>query len=73
MARDHVFDDADVSLTWHPNSLNSLWASRSLAMNSVKFNFYGKSAHAAANTEAANSALKAVQLMDIGVNFCVSI
>jgi aminobenzoyl-glutamate utilization protein B len=69
MARDHVFDDADVSLTWHPNSVNSLWASRSLAMNSVKFNFYGKSAHAAANPEAANSALKAVQLMDIGVNF----
>ncbi|RXZ00703.1 amidohydrolase [Fictibacillus sp. S7] len=69
MAREGVFNDADVCLTWHPNSINSLWASSSLAMNSVKFNFYGKSAHAAANPETGCSALKAAQLMDIGVNF----
>ncbi|MDM5197206.1 amidohydrolase [Fictibacillus enclensis] len=69
MAREGVFNDADVCLTWHPNSINSLWASSSLAMNSVKFNFYGKSAHAAANPETGRSALKAAQLMDIGVNF----
>jgi aminobenzoyl-glutamate utilization protein B len=69
MVRDGVFNDADICLTWHPSSLNSLWASSSLAMNSVKFNFYGQSAHAAANPEAGRSALKAAQLMDIGVNF----
>lgn len=69
MVRDGVFNDADACLTWHPNSINSLWASSSLAMNSVKFHFYGKSAHAAANPEAGKSALKAVQLMDIGVHF----
>ncbi|WP_251552032.1 amidohydrolase [Neobacillus muris] len=69
MAREGIFDDADICLTWHPGSVNTIWSSSSLAMNSVKFNFYGKSSHAAANPEAGRSALKAVQLMDIGVNF----
>lgn len=69
MVRDQVFKDTDVCLTWHPGAHNSLWASSTLAMNSVKFTFYGKSSHAATNPESGRSALKAVQLMDTGVQY----
>ncbi len=40
-----------------------------LAMTSVKFQFKGKSAHAAASPSRGRSALDAVELMDIGMNF----
>jgi aminobenzoyl-glutamate utilization protein B len=41
----------------------------SLAINSAKFHFYGKASHAAASPEAGRSALDAVELMNIGVNY----
>ncbi|MDP9741151.1 UNVERIFIED_ORG: aminobenzoyl-glutamate utilization protein B [Bacillus sp. B2I3] len=69
MVRAGIFKDTDVCLTWHPGSLNTLWSSSSLAMNSVKFNFHGKASHAATNPDSGRSALKAVQLMDTGVQF----
>ncbi|MBT2215524.1 amidohydrolase [Virgibacillus dakarensis] len=69
MVRDKVFKGTDVCLTWHPGAHNSLWGSSTLAMNSVKFTFYGKASHAATNPESGRSALKAVQLMDTGVQY----
>ena len=41
MARAGVFDELDAALTWHPMSVNTVWASASAAMNSFKLNFYG--------------------------------
>ena len=38
-------------------------------MNSVKFHFYGTTAHAAATPYMGRSALDAVELMNVGVNF----
>lgn len=69
MAREGVFDDLDACLTWHPMQVNTLWASSSLAMNSVKFNFEGVAAHAASSPEMGRSALDAVELMNVGVNY----
>ncbi len=69
MARDGAFDDLDVALTWHPFYLNTLWNSESMAMNSVKLNFHGVSAHAANAPHLGRSALDAVMLTDVGVNF----
>lgn len=69
MVKEGVFKNTDVCLTWHPGALNTLWSSSTLAMNSVRFIFHGKSSHAATNPESGRSALKAVQLMDIGVQF----
>jgi len=69
MARDGLFNDLDGALTWHPSSVNSTWQLRSLAVNSVKFNFHGVPAHAAASPEHGRSALDGVMLMDIGVNY----
>ena len=69
MARDGSFDDLDVALTWHPFYLNTYWNSQSMAMNSVKLNFHGVSAHAANAPHLGRSALDAVMLTDVGVNF----
>ncbi len=69
MARDGLFDDLDCALTWHPMTFNTVWEGSSMAMNSAKFTFYGRSAHAAANPEQGRSALDAVELMNTGVNF----
>ena len=74
MARAGLYDDLDAALTWHPMTINSVWGGKpgsigSLAMNSFKVQFRGRSAHAAANPQQGRSALKAVQLLDTGVNF----
>jgi aminobenzoyl-glutamate utilization protein B len=69
MARDGLFDDLDAALTWHPMTFNTIWSASSLAMNSVKFVFHGRASHAAASPDLGVSALDAVELMNIGVNF----
>jgi len=69
MARDGAFDDLDIALTWHPNAVNTAWATSSLASSKLKYRFKGRTAHAAANPETGRSALDAVELMNVGVNF----
>ncbi|UCF57384.1 MAG: amidohydrolase, partial [Deltaproteobacteria bacterium] len=69
MARDGVFDDLDAAITWHPWYTNSVWWSSSNAMNSFKINFHGVAAHAGDAPEAGRSALDAVILTDVGVNY----
>jgi aminobenzoyl-glutamate utilization protein B len=69
MVRAGCFDGVDAVFSHHPNHFNVAGLGSSLAMNSVKFHFYGKTAHAAATPYAGRSALDAVELMDVGVNF----
>ncbi|OGP93340.1 MAG: hypothetical protein A2156_13350 [Deltaproteobacteria bacterium RBG_16_48_10] len=69
MARDGVFDGTDIMITWHPGEENAVDYSSMLAMTSVKFQFKGKSAHGAAAPEMGRSALDAVELMNIAMNF----
>lgn len=69
MVRDGLFKDVDASITWHPGSTNSLWASSALAMNSAKFKFHGRSSHAAGDPQSGRSALDAVELMNVGANY----
>jgi len=69
MAKAGVFDDLDAAITWHPMWLNATWNGSSLAMNSVRFRFTGRTAHAAAAPDLGISALDAVELMNTGVNF----
>lgn len=69
MARAGVFDDVDICITWHPDFVNStLWANF-LANYRVGFKFHGKPAHAAADPYNGRSALDAVELMNVGVNY----
>jgi len=69
MAREGVFDILDAAICWHPDSMNWVWAGSSLANYQVKYKFKGLSAHAAANPHHGRSALDAVELMNIGVQF----
>ncbi|MCD5001880.1 amidohydrolase [Enterococcus saccharolyticus] len=69
MARDGLFDDVDVALSWHPMDISGAWAVSSLAVYQIYYNFKGVSAHAAAAPEHGRSALDAAELMNIGVQF----
>ena len=69
MARDGVFDGTDIMMSWHPGDTNIAPNVSNLAMTSVKFQFKGKSAHAAVAPEAGRSALDAVELMNIAMNY----
>lgn len=69
MARDGVFNDLDAAITWHPGSVNTAQLGSSNGLNSAKFTFYGKTAHAAGDPHNGRSALDAVELMNIGANY----
>ncbi len=69
MARAGVFDDVDVALTWHPGSFTSVFSQTTLANIQAKFIFHGKASHAAHSPHLGRSALDAVELMNVGVNY----
>ncbi len=69
MAKAGLFDDVDVCITWHPDTLNSVMWGNFLANYRVVFKFHGKPAHAAADPYNGRSALDAVELMNVGVNY----
>lgn len=69
MVRAGLFEDVDACLSHHPGSINTARLCSNTATNGVRFHFYGKTAHAAANPEQGRSALDAVELMNIGVNY----
>ena len=69
MARAGAFDDCDVCLTWHPGTLNRVRTGSSLANNAMNLVFSGQSAHAAGDPYNGRSALDAIQLMNMGVEF----
>jgi aminobenzoyl-glutamate utilization protein B len=62
MVRDGLFHDCDVALHWHPASQNAAGDRSSLARMAVKFQFLGRSAHAAGAPDQGRSALDAVEL-----------
>lgn len=69
MNRDGVFDGVDVIIDWHPQDYNGVTYGSLLALDNIKFRFYGRSSHAGTAPEAGRSALDAVELMDVGANF----
>ena len=69
MAREGVFKDLDAAITWHPASTNNVTSGSSLANYQVKYRFYGTAAHAAGDPHLGRSALDAVELMNVGVQF----
>lgn len=69
MIRAGLFDDCDVALSWHPWYINKVWDNGSLANYRVLFSFHGTASHAAGAPELGRSALDAVELMDVGVNY----
>jgi aminobenzoyl-glutamate utilization protein B len=69
MVRDGFFDGVDACLGHHPGSSNAVRQGSGNAMNSVKFEFHGRASHAGGSPHRGISALDAVELMNVGVNF----
>ncbi|HEX2147387.1 MAG TPA: amidohydrolase [Pseudorhizobium sp.] len=69
MVRAGAFDDLDVAICWHPSNFAGVQRETSLANCRVDFEFFGRAAHAAAVPELGRSALDAVELMNVGVNY----
>lgn len=69
LARAGVFDGLDAALTWHPAGGNAVLAGSLQANCQAYFRFHGVSAHAAGAPHLGRSALDAVELMDVGVNY----
>ncbi len=69
MVRDGAFTDVDAAITWHPDSMTRVDDPESLANTRMDFTFHGRAAHAAASPHLGRSALDAVELMSVGVNY----
>ena len=69
MVRDGAFKDVDIAISWHPASFSGVNEPVSLANTRIDFTFTGRSSHAAAAPHLGRSALDAVELMNVGVNY----
>ena len=69
MVRDGFFDDVDAVFDWHPADINMINMRTTLACDSIEYHFKGRAAHAASNPDWGRSAVKAVELMNAGVNY----
>jgi aminobenzoyl-glutamate utilization protein B len=69
MVRAGLFADVDAAITWHPADYTGVMAPDALANTRIEFTFTGRASHAAASPELGRSALDAVELMNVGVNY----
>ena len=69
LARDGVWKDLDAALSWHPGDCFEVTTGTNNSCTQVLYEFRGVAAHAAGNPEMGRSALDAVELMNIGVQF----
>jgi len=69
MVRDGAFEGVDAALTWHPDCMTRVCDPWSLANTRMDFTFHGRASHAAMSPHLGRSALDAVELMSVGVNY----
>lgn len=69
MARDGLFNGLDLALHWHPDSETGVPQVSNQALNGVEITFSGQSAHAAGSPWSGRSALDAVELLNISMNY----
>lgn len=69
MAKNGAFIDVDVMLAWHPGSVSRISMGSMNGVEGLGVKFHGKTAHAAMNPQDGRSALDAIQLMNMGVEF----
>ena len=69
LVRDGYFNDCDLALCWHPEQGRRACYGSTKANFRVFFTFHGTPAHASMCPELGRSALDAVELMDVGVNY----
>lgn len=69
MVRAGAFADVDLAISWHPAGFSGVNEPISLANTRIDFAFTGRASHAAAAPHLGRSALDAVELMNVGVNY----
>ena len=69
MVRAGAFGDVDAAISWHPSTRTATMSTSCLAMISASFRFEGRSAHASSTPHLGRSALDALELMNVGVQF----
>ncbi len=69
MARDGVWNELDAAITWHPGDTFSVSTGTDNSCIQYIYSFKGISSHAAGSPEKGRSALDAVELMNMGVQF----
>ena len=69
MVRAGCFDDVDVAICWHPGPVTGVTSPLSLACVESEFTFLGRASHASVSPHLGRSALDAVELMSVGVNY----
>jgi aminobenzoyl-glutamate utilization protein B len=69
LARAGAFDDLDAALTWHPSVVTAVTTHELTAVKQAYFRFTGVAAHAGVSPHLGRSALDALELMNVGVNF----
>jgi aminobenzoyl-glutamate utilization protein B len=69
MLREGLFTGVDTILSWHAGDSTAASWDYSKAMVSVKFRFEGLPSHASVSPHQGRSALDAVELMSVGVNY----
>ncbi|WP_295584157.1 M20 family metallopeptidase [uncultured Oscillibacter sp.] len=69
MAREGLWYGLDAALTWHPKDVNEVVTGSSNSCIQTQYLFTGVASHAAGAPERGRSALDAVELMNIGVQF----
>jgi aminobenzoyl-glutamate utilization protein B len=69
MVRDGAFGDVDATFNFHPGYVNMASKGSLVGVNHVRFQFHGRTAHAGVSPHMGRSALDAVELMNVGVNY----
>ena len=69
LARENLWKQLDAALTWHPGDANQTSTGTNNSCIQVLYQYEGVAAHAATNPFNGRSALDAVELMNIGVQF----
>ncbi len=69
MARDGAFDDLDAAFNFHPGMLNAPSKGTNVGVNAIYYRFFGRTSHAGSLPYEGRSALDAVELMNVGVNY----
>ena len=69
MARDGAFNDLDAAFNFHPAMANMPAKGTAVGIKAIYYRFKGRSAHAGGSPHEGRSALDAVELMNVGVNY----
>ncbi len=69
MAKEGVWYNLDAALTWHPGDVNEVTTGTCNSCIQTLYKFNGVASHAAGDPENGRSALDAVELMNVGVQY----